>query len=107
MENFIRRRNSSFSRVLNALGQWVAEFHSNVIFAIQRVGQPLAGESFHFPRLELFTPVDTEDSRVPVLCDFFVIIHVRLWQVLVTLENLHCQIKTAQGNYSLFKQNMF
>src|SRR6218665_2499129 len=78
MENLIRRRNSSFSRVLNTLGQWVAEFHSNVTFAIQRVGQPLVtlenflnvGEIVHFPRLELFTPVDTEDSRVPVLCDF-------------------------------------
>src|SRR6218665_1671967 len=66
MENLIRQRNTSFSRVLNALGQWVAELHSNVTF-----GEFLnVGEIFHFPRLELFTPVDTEDSRVPVLCDF-------------------------------------
>lgn len=28
------------------------------------------GEIFHFPRLELFTPVDAEESRVPLLCDF-------------------------------------
>src|SRR6218665_1093323 len=41
MENLIRWRNSFFSRVLNALGQWVAELHSNVTFVIQRVGQPL------------------------------------------------------------------
>ena len=110
MENLIRRRNSSLFQSLERFGPVGGRTPQQRDFCDSTCWSTIGdhGEFLNVGKIFIFQDWNSLHQRTQRTVEFpcyatFVIIHVGLWQTLVTLENLHCQIKTAQDNYSLFK----